>query len=350
MNIEKITHRPHQFIKQFAAHLHTESHTDCLEEILDLPSSYGTGKLRGFQFSEGIGLILFDCTFLEDVSIYFDELKIPALQFNFNVLVQGGIKHFLNNQNIQYFLNPLQGTITASPLTTHQGLQFPANQPIVFACLMIDRAQYIDKIDCILDTMPDKLRAVFSDTKAEYPFFYQGNYSITSSECIQTILNDTHQGLVRSTYIEGVALELFSCQIKQFNDDLKAPSKQITLRKQDVEKILEAKEILVTNMQTPPTIEVLAKKVGINQSKLKSGFKKVFDKPVKTWLRDKRLEMSKLLLLKNDKSIREVAETVGYTSQGHFSKRFKQKYGVLPKDYMQSVKTKLDEFQGFNES
>ncbi len=193
--------------------------------------------------------------------------------------------------------------------------------------------------------MPEKLVNVFSDTAAKSPFFYQGNYSFTSSECIQTILTDQHQGLVRSTFLEGISLELLSCQIRQYKDDLVAPSKQLALRKQDVEKILEAREVLVKNLQNPPTIEKLSKKVGINQSKLKAGFKKVFDKPVKTWLRDKRLEMAKLLLLEDTLSIREIAKSVGYSNQSHFSNRFKEKYGALPKDFTQLMKSKLSEFQ-----
>lgn len=338
MKITNAAYSPHDFIKAIAQQIGEKSKTDCLEEILNLPTKLGQGTISGFQFSDGVGLILLNCTFQKDWTILF-ERTIPPIQFNFSIA--GGVKHFYNNDSIQYYLNPLQGTITSDIPNSRHGFQFPCNQQITFACLMIEREKYIQKIDCILEQMPNRLEHVFSDTKAKHPFFYQGNYSITSSECIQTILTDKHAGLVRSTYLEGITLELLSGQVKQFRDDLEPPGKQVTLRKQDIEKILEAKEILLKDFQNPPTIRNLSKKVGINESKLKTGFKKVFDQPVKTWLRNKRLNMAKLLLLEESQSIQAIAEAIGYTNHSHFSRQFKKKYGILPKDFAQSIKDKI---------
>ena len=343
MELHITDYHPHNYIKQIAEGLNNESKRDCLEEILELPKKFGKGTITGFEFSDGVGLLFFDCMLREDWILSFPEDIPSALQFNFSV--KGGIKHFYDDHNIQYFLNPLQGTITANPLKSKQNIQLPGNQELVFACLIIDRQLYREKIECIVDSMPDKLRAVFEDTEGKNSFFYQGNYSITSSECIQEIRNDEHEGLVRSTYLEGVSLELLSYQAKQYLDDQKSPGKQLALRKQDVEKILEAKELLLQNLDESLTIEELSREVGINQTKLKTGFKKVFDKPVKTWLRDKKLEKAKLLLLEGKLSVREIASSIGYTNQSHFSNKFKEKYGVLPKDYSKSIELKLAEVE-----
>jgi len=338
MKISTTPYSAHQLVKLFSQQIGASCKTDCLEVVLRIPQKYGKGILRGFEFSDGISLILLDCVLKDDLTILF-ERSIPPIQFNFSV--KGGIKHFYNSGSIQYFLNPLQGTITSDLIDCENGFQFPGNQEVTFACLMIEREQYLKKIDCILEKMPPKLQSVFTDSNAKTAFFYQGNYSITSSECIQTILTDEHTGLVRSTYLEGVTLELFSGQIKQFKDDLATLGKQVTIRKQDVEKILEAKEILLKDFQNPPTIKELAKLVAINESKLKSGFKKVFDLPIKTWLRNKRLEMAKLLLLEESRGVGAIAEAIGYTNRSHFARRFKEKFGVLPKDYAQTIRDKF---------
>ncbi len=111
-------YHPHRFIKTLASQLKATSRTDCLEEILELPDKYGTGILTGFDFSDGISLLLFDCTFKEDWVILFDNNNLFPLQFNFSV--KGGVKHFFNHHDIQYYLNALQGTITANPQDSRQ--------------------------------------------------------------------------------------------------------------------------------------------------------------------------------------------------------------------------------------
>lgn len=341
MEVLLTTYHPRRIIEEIGKRLDLPSQTSGLEEIIDLSKHYGKGTITSFNFSDGISLFLLNCEFKEDWTLLFDKDIFHPLQFNLNI--EGGIKHFFNNQGIQYFLNPLQGTITANKFGDTQGFQFPKDQKITFISLMINRQQYAEKIDTILGKIPEKLNQVFTDVEAQFPFFYQGNYSMTSSECAQTIVKDQHTGLVRSTYLEGISLELLSYQIKQFRDDLASPGKQVTLRQQDIDKILEARNILLEQLQDPPVTLELSKQLGVNQTKLKSGFKKLFDKPIKTWLRDKRLETAKLLLLDDTLSIREIAERVGYTNQSYFSKRFHEKYGALPKDFAKALRAKYVE-------
>ncbi len=341
MEILLTTYHPRRLVKDIGKRLDLPSQTIGLEEVIKLSRHYGKGIISSFDFSDGVSLLLLNCEFREDWTLLFDQDIFHPLQFNLNI--EGGIKHFYHNQGIQYFLNPLQGTITANKCGNTQGFQFPKDQQIIFISLMINRQQYAKKINTVLDNIPEKLTQVFADVEAKSPFFYQGNYSITSSECVQIIVKDQHTGLVRSTYLEGVSLELLSYQIKQFRDDLASPGKQLTLRKQDIDKILEARNILLEQLQDPPVTLELSKQLGVNQTKLKSGFKKLFDKPIKTWLRDKRLETAKLLLLDDTLSIREIAEKVGYTNQSYFSKRFQEKYGALPKDFAKSLRAKYIE-------
>lgn len=284
--------------------------------------------------------MLFDCTLHEDWAIVFDTPRVPPVQFNFSV--EGEFKHTFQKEDIQYLLTPLQGTITANTQGGQQEFMLPGGHPLRFTCTMIDRKQYLPKIESMLDKIPPKLAELFQDVKGKLPFFYQGNYSIASSECIQTIVHDQHQGLVRSTYLEGVCLKLLSCQFKQYEDDLSPPSRQVSLREQDVKLIIQAKNIMLENLRQPPTIAQLAKDVGLNQSKLKRGFKTVYNKPVKTWLKDKRLDQAKLLLVENSMNVGEVAQAVGFGNQSHFARSFRNKFGTRPKDFLKTLRLNLD--------
>ncbi|MFK7981985.1 MAG: hypothetical protein AB8G86_18545, partial [Saprospiraceae bacterium] len=276
MEFEIEKYNAHGIIKDIARKLGTKSRTDCLEEIIELPKEYGKGKIVGFSFSDGVSLLIFNCQLKDDWILVFENDAPAPLQFNFNM--KGNIKHFFNRKSIQYQLNPLQGTITAHPAGSSQTFQLPHNTDILFNSLLIDRKKYSRKIKCILDQMPASLADIFTDTDAKESFFYQSNYSLSVAGCIKKITQDKNEGLVRSTFLEGKVLELFSKQVKQYQDDLNSPGRQVMLRKFDLEKIKMAKDLLVKDLVNPPTIEELAKQVGINRQKLKMGFKKVYDK------------------------------------------------------------------------
>lgn len=335
-------YHPHTFIKNLAKQLKTTSYNDCLEEIIELPPQIGKGKIIGFVFSDGIGFILFDCMFKEDWIIEFSKTIAAPLHFNFEI--QGEIWHSFNGGDIRYHLNPLQGSITACPNHSTQQFTLPGKRKIVYATLLLQRKLYIKKIDCMIDQLSEKLQKIILDVDSEKAFFYQGNYSIAAAECITKIIQNDQKGLVRSTYLESKVLELLSRQIRQFTDDLRSPGKQVMLRKYDVDKIKFARDLLIKNIQAPPTIEALAKKAGINQQKLKTGFKAIFETTINKYLREERLERASLILLQGA-SVKQTAIEVGYSNQSHFSRKFKEKYGILPKDYLKSIQTKITDNQ-----
>lgn len=327
-------YHPHLFIKSLGEQLEKSTHTDCLEERIELDGHKGSGVISGFLFGEGLSFLVFDCMLNEDWELYFETKSPPPILFNFDI--EGEISHTFNNGDIRYHLNPLQGSITACPKDSAQKIRLPGKRRILFTILMIDRESYLKKIDCILDKMPDKLADVFSDKASKKPFFYQGNYSISAAECINKITNDRHKGLVRSTYLEAKVLELLSRQVRQFQDDLLYPEKQVMIRKYDIEKIKYARDLLIEDLKNTPIIATLAKKAGINQQKLKKGFKIIFDSTINQYLTDERLDRASLLLLKGY-SVADTAAEIGYANQSHFSKKFKEKFGVLPKKYSSRI-------------
>ena len=73
--------------------------------------------------------------------------------------------------------------------------------------------------------------------------------------------------------------------------------------------------------------------MGLNDYKLKLGFRQVFQTTVFGYLQDYRMELAKELLAERTISVQQVARKVGYAHAGYFSAAFKRKYGVNPKSY-----------------
>jgi AraC-like DNA-binding protein len=69
---------------------------------------------------------------------------------------------------------------------------------------------------------------------------------------------------------------------------------------------------------------------GINEFKLKKGFKETFGVTAFGYLADVRLGLAKDDILAGRRSATEIAFALGYSSLAHFSHAFKKKFGVSP--------------------
>lgn len=102
------------------------------------------------------------------------------------------------------------------------------------------------------------------------------------------------------------------------------------LNKQDVHLLQQARKRLIMDLQNPPTISQLARDVGINQSKLKQGFRTLFDRTVLETLTEHRMHTAMDLLKCGDLSVAEVAAATGYENTSHFIATFKRSFRQTP--------------------
>ena len=98
------------------------------------------------------------------------------------------------------------------------------------------------------------------------------------------------------------------------------------------EKLHEAKEILSSNLETPPSLSELSRQIGLNSFKLKKNFKELFGVPVFKYLQNERLSKAHDLLRYEDVTIQEAAWQVGYDSLSSFSNAFLKKFGFRPSE------------------
>jgi len=148
---------------------------------------------------------------------------------------------------------------------------------------------------------------------------------------ISQIKNAQLIGSIKELYLEAKIIELLALQLQANHDNPDHTNAYAYFKKRDVDKIHEAREILLSHINNPPSIQDLAKQVGINDKKLKYGFKEVYNQTVYGCLFDYKMNMARQLLQETEKTINEVALECGYEYASHFSTAFKRKYGISPK-------------------
>ncbi|SEI92650.1 transcriptional regulator, AraC family [Dyadobacter koreensis] len=143
------------------------------------------------------------------------------------------------------------------------------------------------------------------------------------------ILNCEYSGYHKNLFVKAKVIELLAMQFEQY-EELPLPDITSSLKEEDIARMHLAKEILVENLESPPSIKDLAHRVGTNEYNLKKYFKEVFGTTVFGYLHDFRMERSKLELSIDGSKISDVAQRMGYKHATHFTAAFKKYYGFLP--------------------
>ena len=208
---------------------------------------------------------------------------------------------------------------------------FPKND--IYKCMGISFDEVY--LRTLTNAHPRLLTKVYNQhLKGESFCLQKNNREICSNQnlVIAQMKNAQLMGNSCSIYTESKVLELLALQLHDFK------KKNDTFEKcchctRDFDKIHEAKEILIANSKCPPSILELSKRVGINDHKLKNGFKEVFNQTVYGCLFDHKMKLARQLLLDTDKTIFEIALDCGYDYASHFTTAFKRRYGLSPKDF-----------------
>ncbi len=151
----------------------------------------------------------------------------------------------------------------------------------------------------------------------------------------QILQFNLHQS-VQKLFYKAKIYELFSLLLNT-NDDVLLDKCPFINDDDQVQRIKQAKNIIVKQMTEPPTLQELADEVGINVKKLKEGFKQVYGDTVYGFLFEYKMDVAKKLLDSGSLNVNEVGNKVGYSTASHFIAAFKKKYGTTPKKYLMSV-------------
>jgi AraC-like DNA-binding protein len=147
---------------------------------------------------------------------------------------------------------------------------------------------------------------------------------------MEQIKNASDMGTLASFYFETKIHELLTLQLQQIN---KIDCSECKYHKFYQEQLNEARNLIETCYQTPPTIAQLAKEVGMSETVLKTNFKNCFGTTIYGYLFEYRMSIAQKLLSNSTLTIAEIGDQTGYEHPSHFTTAFKRKFGVSPVEY-----------------
>ncbi len=175
-----------------------------------------------------------------------------------------------------------------------------------------------------------------SDDNKDKKYYTDGKISPSMSIVLNQLINYNLNQSIKNLYFKGKAYELLSLYFNR-SEDADIEQCPFLVDETNVIRIRKAKDIIISRMAEPPTLQELADEIGLNLKKLKEGFKQIYGDSVYSFLFDYKMEVSRKLLESGDHNVNEVGLKVGYSTSSHFIAAFKKKYGTTPKKYIQSI-------------
>lgn len=100
----------------------------------------------------------------------------------------------------------------------------------------------------------------------------------------------------------------------------------------DQPKLTEAVELMEANLEELINLDELALLVGVSRRQLERLFKKYLGCVPRRYYLDLRLKKARQLLLQTPSSISEIAIACGFVSASHFSKSYREMFGLSPRE------------------
>lgn len=97
--------------------------------------------------------------------------------------------------------------------------------------------------------------------------------------------------------------------------------------------VAEAVDYINTHYMRSITVSDIAEKIGISRTYLNRLFKLEYNLPAQEFLMDFRMRKAAFFLVNTDRPIKEISQDAGYQDPLVFSKAFKKRFDVSPKNY-----------------
>ncbi len=153
---------------------------------------------------------------------------------------------------------------------------------------------------------------------------------------VHEIIGNKYGCNIKALFLKAKIMELLALQLEQSVESAQRNTEGL-LKKEDLEKIYLAREIMLEDLSREFTLKGLARRVGTNEFNLKKHFKQVYGKTVFGYLHEYKMERSKILITEGGEKIGDVAIQMGYRYPSHFTAAFRKYFGVLPKQLRHQV-------------
>lgn len=195
--------------------------------------------------------------------------------------------------------------------------------------LYCDRAwleQFNDGVSAILDSALS-----IDDDTIPVPSYRVGPHVGATIPVLREMVRANREDPLHWLYTSAKANELLYETLSNIRLIAPAVECRLKLTQRDRKELRAIRDKLAADFVAPPRLPVIARRAGMNYSKLCSGFRQLFGESIAEFVRRQRLEFAHDLLRTSELQVREIARQAGYAHHGSFTSAFSRQFGCSPK-------------------
>jgi len=271
-----------------------------------------TLKIRSFNINE------FNTDFNDRLRVTFDEASMLN-SVNVCVVLDGNISLDLHDSGFFTSLSPLKHHFIYSPETAYS---LVIDKSVRVIHIEIDKEYYaglLSEDESWMESLKIRL------TDKQQVWSGTGHVNQAMNRALYELRSNPLQGRLRELFIEAKMIELVALQLSSLRS-IETPCP--TQKDRDVFHDLRC--YLDTHFNDDLSLRSLSRTFGINEFKLKKGFKTFFDTTIFDYIHEQKMLHARKLLLDDRLLVNEVSSKVGYKNPNHFSTAFKRRFGIVP--------------------
>ena len=291
------------------------------------PKNVASGSIEELHISPGFILLK-----SENDQAYPTRLERAVdqrfIQFHFNI--KGHAQFVYHQGHYVLELPDNQSLLLYNPET-----ELPLHVVLSPGSSLISILMSIRKFHALFTSEADYIPFLSSENR-DKKYYKQNPVSPTQAVILSQLWNEQIHPSVKNLYCKGKIYELLSLYFNR-NTETTAEQCPFLMDEENVQRIRQAKEIVIERMAEPPGLKELASEIGLSLKKLKEGFKQIYGDSVYSFLFDYKMEVARKMLESGKHNVNEVGLKVGYSTASHFIAAFKKKYHTTPKQYLLSM-------------
>lgn len=301
------------------------------EYSLLIPNDLGEGLINGLQFPNGLSLYNFSCKFKSATQLSFKHKTINPVKIV--QCIDGTLQSWLKSEESKHQLKAHQYTIVSPRLDENHTLLFEKDVTYKISYLEVDREVYMRSLPFKINDTNPLFYDLFHNSHVLNGHLLPSSFNIFTSEIVKAIWDCDLIGLPRINFLGAKVLEMMASTLSTYQKDV-IHNRHKGLKPEEYESISLIASTINHNLQERKTNKELAEIANMTERQLQNCFHQVYGKTVNEYIQDVRLARALELLQTEENSISEVVNAVGLSSHSYFSQKFKDKYGISPRELL----------------
>ena len=261
-------------------------------------------------------------------NISFEKLADKSIiQFHFSL--QGDTTCFFNNRNYSRDISEGKYQILYNP-KQDLNIDIESKKGSFFICILISINRFhklfyqdLDKISYL--NIKDSVNKYYHEEEIS------DEIKLALNEITKYETNSTKTNLYLKAKIYEIISLIFLKESKTNLEECPFLASDETVR-----KIKLAKDIMIEEFASPPTLIELSDRIKLSLKKLKEGFKRIYGQPIYRYLLEYKMQRAKRMLLEDKYNVNEISMMFGYSNASHFIASFKKRFGITPKSFVKN--------------